>query len=283
MASINVKQEPGLQPEEVPSSAIDTAAAAHPSSSLVNSHRQRINQTSLINFSDDEASKLCYPVGCPVGYNFTSSSSPNEVSFTRGCVVGAAMDRLSRNFVYRIQSDETMNLALEDDVAFAMGCPVRMSSKGQEVDGEIVCFSRVRGSSTIDTKYSVLICNGMNSRIVHGVSSHQVKFRLSPRPVTEVEKTVCKALPRVSIGSESETKQTSETSSQTRQLKWKPPSPKKRKALANRDLNQALEKVTKKTPELSLCLTVPQWVLKAGGNLVGKLFYYHAYLHTNHS
>jgi hypothetical protein len=191
------------------------------------------------------------------------------------------MDRLSRNFVYRIQSGEAVNLALEDDVAFAMGCPVRMSSRGKEVDGEIVCFSRVQTNDKIDTKYSVLICDGSISKIIQGVSSRQVKFRLCLHPVTKAEKQADRPVPHVSIGSESASNHSSETSNQTRQLKWKPPSPKKRKALSDRDLNQTLEKIAKKTPELSLFLTVPQWVLRAKSNLVGELSFYCSCLQMN--
>jgi hypothetical protein len=191
------------------------------------------------------------------------------------------MDRLSRNFVYRIQSGDAVNLALEDDVAFAMGCPVRMSSRGKEVDGEIVCFSRVQTNDRIDTKYSVLICDGSISKVIQGVSIRQVKFRLCLHPVTKAEKQADRPVPRVSIGSESESNQSSETSNQTRQLKWKPPSPKKRKALSDRDLNQTLEKIAKKTPELSLFLTAPQWVLRAKGYLVGELSFYCSCLQMN--
>jgi hypothetical protein len=244
-SSANIKQEP-IQCEVVPSSSPPNRQ----SSSTFPSNRPPQNQTTLINFSTEEASKLSYPVGCPVWYNFHSDANQHELSFCRGRVSSVAMDWLSRKFVYRILKSDAADsdrrgvedLVSEDSVAYAMGCPVRITVGGREFD-----------------------------KVISDLDSNQVKYR----PITE---QMIKPVPRVSISNQSKTRETSETSQGSKQsrlhqgLKWKPPSPNKRKTLADRDLNHDLKvrggKFPKKRTELSLYLTVPSWALK--NDVLGK-------------
>jgi hypothetical protein len=274
-SSANIKQEP-IQCEVVPSSSPPNRQ----SSSTFPSNRPPQNQTTLINFSTEEASKLSYPVGCPVWYNFHSDANQHELSFCRGRVSSVAMDWLSRKFVYRILKSDAADsdrrgvedLVSEDSVAYAMGCPVRITVGGREFDGEVVCSSRVRdGNGKTESTYSIMTFETHQCKVISDLDSNQVKYR----PITE---QMIKPVPRVSISNQSKTRETSETSQGSKQsrlhqgLKWKPPSPNKRKTLADRDLNHDLKvrggKFPKKRTELSLYLTVPSWALK--NDVLGK-------------
>lgn len=263
--------------------------------------RHRIDLTALINFTSNETSKLSYPIGCPVWYNFENSDS-NHLNFCHGHVKGAAMDCNTRKFVYKIQKADSASVGhdgcnhrgpfdfvIEDDVTYAMSCPVRVSAEcGKEFDGEIICSSPIRNERghSINHVYSILLFIEENKmKVQHGIKSNQVKYRPKVAKHHMIESTASPVhisselsvekvtLSKLSHGSNQDTLDQG-------RLKWTPPSPIKRKALcinnAKWQMNYTSEhvdtpkKIPRKEPELSLHLTVPSWVLKAGENLLGE-------------
>ena len=270
-SSIKIKQEPITRANEVPSSLLKRRAP--PATSNASKQQRQAVHSSLINFSTEEASKLSYPVTCPVWYNF-SAASENELNFCSGRVMSVAMDYTSRKLVYRIKADalgsniEGFDLVSEDDIAYAINCKVRVTLGGTEQDGKIVCPSRVvTESGIIETSYSVVITNDKKTKVLHRINSQQIKYRPLPEQ-KEKDGLAERSVPIISSESE-----TSRDSNRPPQLKWKPPSPNKRKTLAVCNSNSSStysQKKSRKADVASLSLTVPSWVLKAGNDLVGK-------------
>ena len=250
-----IKEEPGrcLRVDEVSSSSVAAAGKKISCLTEITTDHQphRVDQSKLIEFSPRESLKLSYPVNCPVWYNF--SSRGNDTSFCRGRVVGVAMDCNSRKFVYRIQNsdlsraskDET-ELVYEDDVSYEMGCPVRVIIEGNEHDGEIVCSTRepIGIGIQVHTKYSILISSANGRlKLVQAVASSQVKYRSTGEKMKMERRVSYESETREikSIVSNS-TKDSLDSTGRVmlHQLKWKPPSPNKRKTLADRDSNSSL-------------------------------------------
>ena len=218
--------------------------------------RHHIDLTALINFTPNETSKLSYPIGCPVWYNFENSDS-NDMKFCHGHVIGAGMDCITRKFVYKIQKADSASVGhggckesgpfdfvFEDDVTYAMLCPVRVSVEcGREFDGEIICSSPIRNESGHNNNhiYSILLFIGQNKmKVQHGIQSNQVKYRQKVAEQHKIERTIAPVhisselsdekvtLSKLSHGSDQDTLDQG-------RLKWTPPSPIKRKALCIND------------------------------------------------
>ncbi|KAL3788287.1 hypothetical protein HJC23_002861 [Cyclotella cryptica] len=292
MASSPIKIKDELLVNDAPVQSADETRCGGRAST---SHgRHRIDHTALVHFPSNEASKLSYPLGCPVWYNFENSDSA-DMNFYHGHVKGVAMDCVSRKFVYKIQKADSVSawhedeekgqydLVYEDDVAYAMSCPVRVSLEcGKEFDGEIICFSRTRNDKgQINHVYSGLLFIEKNKlKVQHGIQSNQITYRHNIDEQRTLEIT---AAPVHISSDQSDAKETLSKSSHGStqgSLKWTPPSPSKRKAQCISDtawqMSQTLEhagtpkKKPRKGSELSLHLTVPFWLMKAGDNLIGE-------------
>eukprot|EP00804_Cyclotella_cryptica_P010167 CCRYP_013803-RA/>CCRYP_013803-RA protein AED:0.03 eAED:0.03 QI:408/1/1/1/1/1/2/290/469 len=290
MASSPIKIKDELLVNDAPVQSADETRCGGRAST---SHgRHRIDHTALVHFPSNEASKLSYPLGCPVWYNFENSDSA-DMNFYHGHVKGVAMDCVSRKFVYKIQKADSVSawhedeekgqydLVYEDDVAYAMSCPVRVSLEcGKEFDGEIICFSRTRNDKgQINHVYSGLLFIEKNKlKVQHGIQSNQITYRHNIDEQRTLEIT---AAPVHISSDQSDAKETLSKSSHGStqgSLKWTPPSPSKRKAQCISDtawqMSQTLEhagtpkKKPRKGSELSLHLTVPFWLMKAGDNLI---------------
>ena len=147
--------------------------------------KDTINEADLIAYSDYQAAKLSYPIGCPVWYTFASESSPDGVltKVRYGTVKAAAMNVVTRSFVYRIEKEngelgDDLDLVLEDHIAYATSCPVRVTVDGRAVDGEIICPSNLKDFTGLTT-YSVMLKTGGNQmKIEHDVPSEKIRFKV---------------------------------------------------------------------------------------------------------
>lgn len=147
--------------------------------------KHAINEADLIAYSDYQASKLSYPNGCPVWYTFANESVPGSVlsDVRYGTVKAAAMNVVTRSFVYRIEKEsgdpgDDLDLVLEDHIAYATSCPVRVTVEGRAVDGEIICPTNLKDFTGLTT-YSVMLKTGGNKlKIEHNVPSEKIKFKV---------------------------------------------------------------------------------------------------------
>jgi hypothetical protein len=236
---IKIKQEPDLED----------------SCQIMPTPSQTVDPTNLIFFAADKPSKLNYPIGCPVWYNIHDVGL-NQLSFCRGRVCGVAMDVVSHKVVCKIQKidsddfttkDNDTALVFEDEITYGMGCPVIINLEGEEFDGDIACtFRTPNGDGTMDVTYSVVTDGETNrSKVVHGLNSHQVKYRRTDDELTETNAQtvsgdmVVPDVVAISKDQESATRESVMTRSPSQnhvgQLRWEPPTDEKRRAIADSD------------------------------------------------
>ncbi|KAL7489261.1 hypothetical protein ACHAW6_014833 [Cyclotella cf. meneghiniana] len=159
-------------------------ASSSPKSPL---NRPIVFESELIAYSTEQASKLSYPVGCPVWYTYNGDVSSDSIlsKVRHGKVNSVAMNVATRSFVYKIEkanADEgeavTVDLVLEDNIAYAVSCPVRVTMEDGVFDGEVICPADLKDFTGNDKRYSVmLVKRGNILRIEHDVSSQQIKYR----------------------------------------------------------------------------------------------------------
>ncbi|KAL3804656.1 hypothetical protein HJC23_008471 [Cyclotella cryptica] len=150
-------------------------------------NKRTVFEADLIAYSTEQASKLSYPVGCPVWYIYNGDASPDSVlsKVRHGKVNAVAMNVATRSFVYKIEKTTgeegeapAVDLVLEDNIAYAVSCPVQVTIEDKEFDGEVICPSDLKDFTGNDKTYSVMLVNNGNMlRIEHGVSSRQIKYR----------------------------------------------------------------------------------------------------------
>jgi ferredoxin-thioredoxin reductase catalytic subunit len=172
------------------------------------SRHTAVYESDLIAYSDYQASKLSYPIGCPVWYIYDNESSPNTIltKVRYGKVAAVAMNVHTRSFVYKIQkhaeslsNNEPLDLVLEDHIAYASSCPVRVTMGDRVVDGTIICPSNLKdftGSNSTNKTYSVMLTlrRGNELSIEHDVCSEMIRYRVSDDDELVVDGEVAKAV-----------------------------------------------------------------------------------------
>ncbi|KAL7511258.1 hypothetical protein ACHAXN_008155 [Cyclotella atomus] len=146
--------------------------------------KQTVYESDLIAYSDYQASKLSFPVGCPVWYIYDNESTPDTLlkQVRYGRVKAVAMNVVTRSFVYKIEKEncepgEGLDLVLEDHIAYATSCPVRVTIEDRVMDGEIICPANLK-DFTGKHSYSVMLkTRGNQLMIEHDVPCDQVKYR----------------------------------------------------------------------------------------------------------
>jgi hypothetical protein len=206
------------------------------------------------------------------------------------------MDVVSHKVVCKIQKidsddftpkDNDTALVFEDEITYGMGCPVIINLEGKDFDGDIACIFRTpNGDGTMDVTYSVVTASATNqSKMVHGLNSHQVKYRrtdeLLPETNNEEQISADLSVPDVVAISKDQESRSSSLQNPDAQLKWEPPTNEKKRAIADSESKLKSDSSHRDKRSrcqgmpscLSLTLTVPSWVLKVarGSNsLVGK-------------
>ena len=142
-----------------------------------------INECDLIAYSELQTSKLNFPVGCPVWYNYDAKVGDDKVltKVRFGKVKAAAMNVVTRSFVYKIekmnaQPGEPLDLVYEDHIAYATSCPVQVTIDNVIMEGEVICPSNLKAFCG-NAYYSVMLRSKENElRLEHNVSGEQIKY-----------------------------------------------------------------------------------------------------------
>jgi len=170
---------------EFPVSTPLSDTLSHMSRRVVSTTSHQVNNTiyesDLIPYSDYQASKLSYPIGCTVWYKYDNESIRDAklTSVQIGKVKSVAMNVATRSFVYKIEKDEnTLDLVLEDHIAYASGCPVQVTIDDQVLNGKIICPSNLADFSSHNTRYYSVMFRGSGNTLMieHDVCSDQIKY-----------------------------------------------------------------------------------------------------------
>lgn len=155
-----------------------------------------INEANLIELPLEKASKLKFPVGCPVWYydkHSPQSTQSNHFEVRHGTIISALMDFMIRKIYFRVEKTRHINdlsdagdvlplidIVLEDKIVYAATCPVLLQMGGDksEMEGEIVCpRSMASNDGSVTTTYTVMIfLEGNKLRIEDGVEPRRIKF-----------------------------------------------------------------------------------------------------------
>jgi hypothetical protein len=101
------------------------------------------------------------------------------------------MNVVTRGFVYKIEKDncepgEGLDLVLEDHIAYATSCPIRVTIEDRVMDGEIICPSNLM-DFTGKPSYSVMLKTRGNQLVIqHNVSCDQIKYRTGDEIIRSV-------------------------------------------------------------------------------------------------
>jgi len=150
------------------------------SSTATNQTSNIIDEDDLQKLSDKNAAKRKYPPGCPVWYNFQiTSKTCLDANF--GIVKAVYTNLESGGFIYRVskaeQGDNKKHYFLEDDLVFALNCPVSVKVNNKDVDAVIVCPKP--GTSERKLSYTVqYILVGNAIQIETGVDNELISFRV---------------------------------------------------------------------------------------------------------
>lgn len=166
-----IKMEPENHTVEQPATA---------SSTTTNQTSNIIDEDDLQKLSDKNAAKRKYPPGCPVWYNFQiTSKTCLDANF--GIVKAVYMNIESGGFIYRVSKaesgDNKKHYFLEDELVFALNCPVSVKVNNEDVDAVIVCPKP--GTSERKLSYTVqYILVGNAIQIETGVDYELISFRV---------------------------------------------------------------------------------------------------------
>lgn len=114
----------------------------------------RLKPSNLITMHTEQTHAMPFPPGCPVLYNFRTNA-PYNTTVCRGVVKSVSLDLDSRKLYYEVgrnrsinnnvsndeDDDKTTTLILEDELAYANKCPVKVTAcvhPFDDVEGEIV-------------------------------------------------------------------------------------------------------------------------------------------------
>ncbi|KAL7552533.1 hypothetical protein ACHAWF_015779 [Thalassiosira exigua] len=152
------------------------------------------SEAKLVVLTAEQASDLSFPVGCPVWYDFSFAGEGGAplAGCREGTVASVRLDLASKSLSFEVRRKLERNevdaaastdSVAEDDVSYAAGCPVVVSSKGPEaedVDGEILFAkpSNHRGG----TRYAVKHFSGSarDVTIEEGVTPDRLRYRAPP-------------------------------------------------------------------------------------------------------
>ena len=143
--------------------------------------------STLVSLSIEQARDLNFPVGCPVWYNFSQSLGVVH----QGIVKAVSLDIIHKKISYSVarnndeQGDDDGQLKLdtvaEEDIAYAAGCPVFISSDSPRIrqDGEVI-YAKLgeNKEGNGDVTYIVKISEeGHAFRIEEGVNASRLQYR----------------------------------------------------------------------------------------------------------
>ncbi|KAL9181329.1 hypothetical protein ACHAXT_010134 [Thalassiosira profunda] len=162
----------------------------------------------FVALSDEQSKDLAFPVGCPVWYNFTRSQDA-IVEVREGVVASAELDIFSKTLAFKVAekaassdvgASPSVATVLEDDIAYAAGCPVVLSSAGcgeacEKCDGEVMYVTPMKGDNGKEMRYIVKTSRPGSTGdvcIEEGVKPDRLKYR-----------EVCSPLPSAKQGGQS--------------------------------------------------------------------------------
>jgi len=154
------------------------------------------NTDNLFLLTTDQADKMSFPEGCCVIYNFQPSRSTSTNTMTtnvrKGIVKSVSLNTDKKRFEFRIQRSDSANSepilddAIEDDIAYAIHCPVMVkascnaASSGIEdgVEGVILFAKPVNdGSGNMRMSYIVqYVMQGNLLRMEEGVVADRISY-----------------------------------------------------------------------------------------------------------
>jgi len=159
----------------------------------------------LIKLTNEQATKMKYPVGCPIWYNihinaakFTSSQSMSKkysslCDANIGLVKSISMDITTRNLLYEVCAAKIIRgvfkssdgsgtseegLFLEDHLCYASKCPV-LVQLDEPMQGEVVTcsFSNHLVDTQVEKSYMVAVCSkDSHMQLFQAVNENHVKY-----------------------------------------------------------------------------------------------------------
>ena len=135
-----------------------------------------------------------YPVGCPVWYNIGySKPCSTYLEFDFGVIKSMPFDNETHQMVYEVEKkcsevdDSNANpkkmIATEDELAFAVHCPVYVSVEGgdgNEMEGEIINVKPVESDGKRRILYTVMLRGkGGRGMVEEDVVDERVRYKMS--------------------------------------------------------------------------------------------------------
>mmetsp|Transcript_40554 Transcript_40554/g.84860 ORF Transcript_40554/g.84860 Transcript_40554/m.84860 type:complete len:781 (+) Transcript_40554:105-2447(+) len=162
----------------------------------------------LFRLTTEQAKRTSFPEGCPVIYNFqrrdnragasssSSSSSNNAVLEAReGIIQSIFLNKDKRRFEFQIErwdSTESESLpffdtALEDDIAYAIHCPVlvnrsaKLGGSGEEIEAKVMFAKPVNKNGEIIMSYIVQYSSIQENQLImeEGVTADRISYHLN--------------------------------------------------------------------------------------------------------